>query len=210
MFLQIICHTGRYISNYTDRYGKFLIVNQTPALKKPSARERLLLAADELFYGQGINSTGVEEISAHAGVTKATLYNNFSGKEELIAAYLDRRLVRWLLDARRVDDPTASSVDRVRALFSMLQKSVSASDFRGCPFTNAAVERPDSGLITEVVSRYRRDLVDHVTAMLSGEAARTTADLIVMLYDGALVSAKTTGDGGAVERARGLAEHLAS
>jgi AcrR family transcriptional regulator len=203
-------YTGRYNKYYTYRYGKFPIMKTTSASPKLKARDRLLAAADELFYGQGINSTGVDEISSRAGVTKATLYNNFSGKEELIATYLDRRLAQWLVDANRVDDPRASSVHRVGALFSMLQQSVTASDFRGCPFTNAAVERPDSATIIEVVSRYRRDLVEHVAAMLSGPAARNTADLIVMLYDGALVSAKTTGDRGAVERARELAMQLAS
>lgn len=178
--------------------------------KKPSARERLLRAADELFYGQGINTTGVEEISSRAGVTKATLYNNFSGKEELVAAYLDRRLVRWLLDARHVDTTSESSVARVAALFALLQRSVVAPDFRGCPFTNATVERSESALVREVVSRYRHHLVDHVTAMLTGPDTSERADLIVMLYDGALVNAKTTGDTDAVARARLLAERLAA
>ncbi len=183
--------------------------DEAPSAKKLSARERLLRAADELFYGQGINTTGVEGISSHAGVTKATLYNNFSGKEELVAAYLDRRLVRWLLDARRADDPEKTGESRVAALFTLLQRSVEASNFRGCPFTNASIERPESSLVSEVVSHYRDELVNHVTAMLTGPDARERADLIVMLYDGALVSAKTSGDTDAVDRARRFAERLA-
>jgi len=181
-----------------------------PRSPRVSARERLLTAADELFYGNGINTTGVDEISTRAGVTKATLYNNFSGKEELIAAYLDRRLLRWMLEARRTDVPSSSAEERVGRFFDMLQSSVEADDFRGCPFTNAVVEKPRSGPIGAVVRQYRRDLVAHVTGMLTGPGAAERADLIVMLYDGALVSAKSTGETGIVGRARRHAVTLAT
>jgi AcrR family transcriptional regulator len=57
---------------------------------QPLARERLLRAAADLFYSSGINSTGVDAVVRRAGVAKASLYNNFSGTEGLVAAYLDR------------------------------------------------------------------------------------------------------------------------
>ena len=61
---------------------------------KPSARERLLAAADELFYDEGVRTVGIDRIIEQAGVAKASLYNAFGSKEELIQAYLEGRHAR--------------------------------------------------------------------------------------------------------------------
>src|SRR6201995_561026 len=59
----------------------------TPTEGRAPARERLLDAADELFYAEGVQTVGIDRIIERAGVAKASLYNSFSGKEELVAAY---------------------------------------------------------------------------------------------------------------------------
>src|SRR6201746_2513931 len=58
---------------------------------KASARERLLEAANELFYREGVHSVGIDRVIEHAGVAKASLYNAFGSKEELVHAYLAKR-----------------------------------------------------------------------------------------------------------------------
>src|SRR5438445_6499251 len=58
---------------------------------RPSARERLLAAANELFYNEGVHTVGIDRVIERAGVAKATLYNAFGSKDELIRAYLLRR-----------------------------------------------------------------------------------------------------------------------
>ncbi len=63
----------------------------TKAAERPSARERLLAAADELFYRDGVHSTGIDAVIEKAGVAKGSLYYIFGGKDELVAAYLRRR-----------------------------------------------------------------------------------------------------------------------
>ena len=63
--------------------------------KRPSPRERLLAASDELFYRDGVHSTGIDAIIETAGVAKGSLYYIFGGKDELVAAYLRGRLERW-------------------------------------------------------------------------------------------------------------------
>ena len=62
------------------------------AVATASARDRLLAAADELFYEEGIHTVGIDRIIEKAGVAKATLYSVFGSKEELIRAYLAARL----------------------------------------------------------------------------------------------------------------------
>ena len=59
------------------------------------ARERLLGAANELFYAEGVHTVGIDRVIDHAGVAKATLYSVFGSKDELIRAYLDRRHQGW-------------------------------------------------------------------------------------------------------------------
>src|SRR4051794_20734620 len=61
-----------------------------------SARDRLLAAAAECFYNQGVNGTGIDAITAAAGVAKMSLYNNFASKDDLVLAYLQARHEEWL------------------------------------------------------------------------------------------------------------------
>ena len=53
----------------------------------PSARERLLAAANELFYDEGVHTVGIDRVIERAGVAKASLYNTFGNKEGLVCAY---------------------------------------------------------------------------------------------------------------------------
>jgi AcrR family transcriptional regulator len=58
---------------------------------RPSARERLLAAANELFYEEGVHTVGIDRVIEQAGVAKGSLYNTFGSKDELIHAYLKVR-----------------------------------------------------------------------------------------------------------------------
>ena len=58
---------------------------------KQSARKRLLAAANELFYAEGVQTVGIDRVIEHAGVAKASLYNTFGSKENLVGAYLEGR-----------------------------------------------------------------------------------------------------------------------
>jgi len=71
----------------SDR-GDVMAVHQAA---KPSARERLLAAANELFYTEGVHTVGIDRVIEQAGVAKASLYNTFGSKEELVHAYLEGR-----------------------------------------------------------------------------------------------------------------------
>ena len=55
-------------------------------MARPAKRDQLVETAMALFYREGIHATGVVRILDKAGVARMTLYNNFSGKEELVLA----------------------------------------------------------------------------------------------------------------------------
>src|SRR4051794_17219120 len=114
------------------------------AVAGPTPRNRLLDAADELFYRDGIARTSVDQVLAHAHVAPGTLYAHFSGKDGLIVAALQRRLDRWDGVWQDAIDASASPVDKLLALFD----AVSAyrdryTPGRGCAFVATSTELPE-------------------------------------------------------------------
>src|ERR1700744_3907505 len=108
--------------------------------RRPSARDRLLDAADELFYEEGIHIVGIDRVIEKAGVAKASLYSTFGSKDELVRAYLNRkyeqrrtRITEWLT---RYDDPR----DRLLGVFDALGDSIAQPGYHGCAFANATAE----------------------------------------------------------------------
>src|ERR1700754_611681 len=104
-----------------------------PPHEKISMKERILETADRLFYLKGIRAVGVDTIAAEIGISKRTLYNHFPSKDELIAAYLERRFTR----APASDKPP---VEQILGTFDRLERGFASKGFRGCPFVNAVAE----------------------------------------------------------------------
>src|SRR5579863_3787658 len=99
--------------------------------------------ASALFYAEGIHAVGVDRVAQEADVAKATLYQQFRSKEELVAACLRQRSAHW---QRHLAEPirarAGSPGDRVARVFDLLGRGLSAPEYRGCPFINAAAEYP--------------------------------------------------------------------
>ncbi|MDT5343677.1 MAG: hypothetical protein QOE52_2861, partial [Mycobacterium sp.] len=143
----------------TDRsvwYSSMMVV--TKVGKRPSVRERLLAASDELFYRDGVFSTGIDAVIGKAGVARGSLYYIFGGKDGLAAAYLHGRLATWrnAVEAAQVGAQDADA--KILAVFDALADYVSRPDFRGCPFNNAAAEG-QAGEAQQLVTNEYRDWV---------------------------------------------------
>ena len=163
--------------------------------KRPSARERLLAASNELFYRDGVHSTGIDAVIERAGVAKGSLYYIFGGKDELVAAYLRGRLESWRqrVEARQagIDDPD----EMILAVFDAIADYVSLPEFRGCPFVNAAAEAP-AGESQQLAIKEYRNWVRQSFLELAADTAvadsEALADALIVLYDGALASTTLT------------------
>ncbi|MEH0562099.1 MULTISPECIES: TetR/AcrR family transcriptional regulator [Streptomyces] len=154
------------------------------------ARARLLGTATRIFYAEGIHSVGVDRIIAEAQVTRATLYRHFSGKEELVLAYLDQadRGIRAQVASAQAEG--APAADRIRAVSRSITEGIRSPGFRGCAFLNAVAEYPDPAHpIHQAVLAHRQWFLDTVTELLA-EAGHTPAGAagrhLVMLRDGAM------------------------
>lgn len=158
-----------------------------------SARDRLLAAADELFYEEGVHTVGIDRIIERAGVAKASLYNTFGSKDELIRAYLEgryvarqKRLTRFIA---RYDTPR----ERLLGVFDALGSFAAEPGFRGCAFINASAESLPGGPVEEVSDQSRawtRQLFTELAEAAEVADPAGLAEQLVLLYDGATVGAR--------------------
>jgi AcrR family transcriptional regulator len=162
----------------------------TAASRPSPARERLLEAAADLFYNEGIHSVGVDRIIEEAGVTRATMYKQFAGKEGLVLAYLegeDQGLRTLFAQAAQVSDDPRVLLDLVVA---GIEQDIRDRHTRGCPFINAAAEYPDEGPVRELIADHREWFRETLRRLAEGAGLRDpegVAASLVLLRDAALV-----------------------
>jgi AcrR family transcriptional regulator len=107
-----------------------------PTRKTNAHAERILAAADKLFYLHGIRAVGVDAVAEEAGVSKRTLYNHFPTKDDLIAAYLVGRF-------KHIAPSDAPAREQILGYFERLEHEFERPDFRGCAYVNAVCELSD-------------------------------------------------------------------
>lgn len=181
---------------------------QRAAERGGSARERLLKAADELFYAEGINTVGIDRVIEHAGVAKASLYSAFGSKDGLIRAYLlHRHGIRQARIQRHLAKHTEPRA-RMLALFDSFHELITGPLWRGCPFIAATGEARTDETVNEVAAITRgftrQCFLDEAIALGLADPG-ALADQLVLLYDGAVVAANFL-DRTAALRAREMAE----
>ncbi len=185
-----------------------------PRERSAAARARLLAAASELFYAEGVQSVGIDRVIEHAGVAKATLYSAFGSKEGLVRAYLRARHAATM---QRMSDELearyATARERLVGVFEVQGLSFTDPGFRGCAFVGAKAEAAPGGAVDEVAGEYRAWL-HGLFAGLAHEAGatdpRSLAQQLVLVYDGAGISAWMDRDRGAGAAARTVAAALVS
>ena len=181
-----------------------MAVKTTDASQRRSARERLLAAADELFYAGGVHVVGVDRIVERAGVTKASLYNTFGSKDGLVRAYLENHFRRR--QARIADILAANKTprERILAVFAEVEGLLAGSAFRGCRFISAAAESQPGDAGVDVAEDYRAWLWSLFTDLAKSAGARDAKQVgrqLFLLYDGAAVAARMDDDRVAAARA---------
>ncbi|MAZ16650.1 MAG: TetR family transcriptional regulator [Ahrensia sp.] len=178
-----------------------------------AARERLLLAASDLFCRYGINATGVDAIVAAAGTAKTTLYKAFGSKEGLIEAVLEREGSTWReWFSAEVDALPGSASDRLVHLFDVLKKWFAEENFYGCPFINAVGEHDkEDDRIRLLTLKHKKIVLGKITE-LARDARPDDPDGLThelnLLIDGAIVAALITRDPNVADHGRNAAARL--
>jgi AcrR family transcriptional regulator len=159
----------------------------------PSPRQRLLDAAADLFYRQGIGAVGVDLVSKAAGVSKRTLYQQFGSKDRLVAESLDAHGDAILGLYIPAGNPDAPARQQILAVFDGLSGWAEGETFRGCPFVNTATELADPAHPARQVARdYKLRLRDYFARQAERGQAKDPerlADQLIVVFDGAIVQA---------------------
>ncbi len=179
--------------------------------ERPTARERLLAAANELFYEEGVHVVGIDRVIERAGVAKATLYSAYGNKDGLISAYLagrhEARRRRLTEAVARHGEPR----EQLLGIFDALGEAFAEPDYRGCAFLNASAEAgPDSPIVqaTDAIRAWLRSLFTELAEAAGAADPAELAGQLVLLYDGAGVSARMDRDPAAAAIARTVAATL--
>lgn len=154
-------------------------------------KDRILEAADRLFYGQGIQAVGVDAVANEAGISKRTLYKHYPSKDELVAAYLSRRTGQAIT-------AEGTPVQQILGLFDGLEKWFGHQRFRGCAFVNAVAElsgEPDHPAVAVASGHKARRLAQVVALLreLAVDEPERLAEQIVVLFEGAVAVSMVRG-----------------
>lgn len=169
---------------------------RAPATALGGTRERLLETVASLSYEDGVG-IGVEALCKTAGVSKRSMYQLFAGKDEMLAASLERRAAQPSVLTPPEDAPL-SPRERIMYVFARLEESVLAPDYRGCPYLAMQVELKDAEHpASRVAARVKRELEEYFAGQArSGGAA--DPDLVgrqlILVFDGASARAGIKAD----------------
>jgi AcrR family transcriptional regulator len=185
------------------------MASEVTSAPRSSARERLLAAANELFYAEGIHTVGIDRVIERAGVAKATLYNTFGSKDELIRAYLQGRHVRNEARIKRALERHDNPRDKLLSVFEAQAEMFAAPGYHGCAFVNASAEAEPGSVVDQVSGEQRqwlRSLFVELSRTAGVSEPEAFARRLHLLYDGAMLSARMDHETDASEAARAAAE----
>ncbi|MDT0390267.1 TetR/AcrR family transcriptional regulator [Streptomyces dubilierae] len=174
------------------------------------ARERALDAAEELFYGRGVQAVGMDDVRSASGVSLKRLYQLFPAKERLVEAYLERRDTRWRGRLAAYVEEQQGARERILAVFDWLDRWFDEPGFRGCAWINAYGELgATSAPVAERVRAHKRAFREYLDA-LAAEAGLPAAmgGQLFLLAEGAMVTAGITGSAKPASEAREAARLL--
>jgi AcrR family transcriptional regulator len=177
--------------------------------KTQAVRHRILATAAELFYSQGYNLTGINQLIEEAGVAKASLYQNFGSKEEVLEAYLEEVSADWFQTLNERVAMYTSPFEKVHASFDLIAEFMQCHAFRGCNFQNATTEVPDTqDSVRQLIKNHKSRMRLFFTDLLAATPHANKADALSVLYEGALVSSQMQGELWPITSAQALADRM--
>jgi AcrR family transcriptional regulator len=154
----------------------------------PSNRERLMEAAGELFYREGLHAITADRVADRAGLTKPTIYNLFGSKDALVLETLQRRGEQI---RQHIEQRAAGHSDPGRMLLEVLQvhaEMLMSDGFHGCPLVIAAVQAPDSTRARELAHTHKtwlRSLIAQFARRARLKSPDALASSLVLVLEGA-------------------------
>jgi AcrR family transcriptional regulator len=185
-----------------------------PVRRSRAERQAIVLdTAERLFSSRSSRSVGMDELVRETGLGKMTVYRLFKSKDDLVGAYLSRKAATVLayIDAELVrcdGDPRAALL----AVVDTVERDVTRTGFRGCPFTNVSSEYDDpQHPARSAAADYKFELhgrLERLADELIPGAGDDLAAQIHLIIDGMYLSGGLLGPDGPASHGRQLAEKL--
>jgi AcrR family transcriptional regulator len=177
-----------------------------------NTREKILATAEQLIYQNGIHATGMDLLVKTSGVARKSIYRYFANKDEVAAAALNARDVRWMEWFRAECDKADTPQERILNMFTVLKGWFESEGYRGCAFINTAGEVGDSAdPVRQIARLHKQKILDsarELTEQLNIEHAPSLARQLLILIEGAITLSRVMGDYNAADDARNIAELL--
>ncbi|MDR7130270.1 AcrR family transcriptional regulator [Algoriphagus sp. 4150] len=165
---------------------------------KSDPKQRMLETASRLFYTQGYNATGINQILEESKVAKASLYQHFGSKDQLGIAYLQSAREEWFAGLDKWTFAKHAPKQKVLACIDFLEYALRMNDFRGCKFLNMLAEIADSSpLMRQQIIEHKAKLREYIKELVirslpshSPEEADLIGDSVYLLFEGAIVESK--------------------
>ena len=174
---------------------------------RPGTEQKLLDAAEELFFTQGIAATPIDAVLERAGISSATLYRGYASKESLVAAALARRHDDWLATWDRAVDAADDDRGRLLAVFDALDDYRSTpSGSRWCAFLGTAAEYVDApsdvrAVLDRETDTLRRRLTESAEPVVGAHAGALAEQLLLLVSGYLAMRLREPGLGTATARA---------
>lgn len=193
-------------------------MNYICVVKHSEIKEHIIETAAGLFYSQGYNATGINEIIAEAGIAKATLYNHFKSKEELCLAYLKYKNDVFINDISQYCEARKSGKTQVLGIFDFLLRFYKDKDFNGCWCIKTIAEIPrDNELIRSEIRKQKKlfigliaDLVAANLNVLTKAKVKSLSRKIYLLYESAVGESHLHGDEWPIRTSKNLCADIIS
>jgi TetR/AcrR family transcriptional regulator, transcriptional repressor for nem operon len=160
--------------------------------RTPGKRDRLIAAARETIYQQGVEKTTLADIAAAAGVPLGNVYYYFKTKQDIVEAVVQSHLVEARAMLAALDDTYDNPRDRLKALFGALTQQADQIARYGCPHGTLCLELDKRADDHGLAARLMREPVDwtqrQFAAMGCPEADALAVELIARYQGAALLS----------------------
>ena len=172
-------------------------------------REKILATAEQLIYQNGIQATGMDLLVKTSGVARKSIYRYFATKDEVAAAALIARDVRWMTWFRAESDQAPDAQARILNMFTVLKRWFESEGFRGCAFINTAGEVGDPQDPIRLIAKLHKQKLLAYTLELCEQLdiadPEPVAKQLLILMEGAITVARVMGDYSSADSAQAVA-----
>lgn len=162
-------------------------------MNKP-IKQNIIEKASALFYKNGYNSTGINQIIKESGIAKATLYHHFKSKEDICLAYLQFKNDTFLKDIKSFCVSKSKGKAQILALFDFLKAFFKNKDFNGCWCIKTMAEIPkENEKIRKEIQQQKKNFINFIAVLtaenledINKKKLKTASRQIYLLYESAV------------------------